>query len=66
MELVTKRDMNDARRLMIHCDIRHIEGAEYLIHDVAQFIADGRRPADRNAEIDRDEAEVRSIQRQST
>lgn len=43
MELVTKRDMNDARRLMIHCDIRHVEGAEYLIHDVAQFIADGRR-----------------------
>jgi hypothetical protein len=45
MELCTKRDMTDAARLISNFDI-----APDLLHDLAQAIANGRRPSQAKAD----------------
>lgn len=44
MELVTKRDMEDARALGERSGIDAMDDWDQFIHDIAQAIADGRRP----------------------
>lgn len=54
MVLVTKRDMDDARHLGQQFGWTDIEGWDELVHDIAQAIADGRRPSEAKADyIDR-------------
>lgn len=43
MELVTKRDMDDARALGERSGLNMSDDWDEFIHDVAQSIADGRR-----------------------
>ncbi len=42
MEIVTKRDMADARKLVDGTEIEF--DLDDLVHDIAQAIANGRRP----------------------
>jgi len=43
MELVTKRDMDDAKALGERAGLEHFDDFDAFIHDIAQAIADGRR-----------------------
>lgn len=43
MELVTERDMADARAIGERAGIDHFDDWDEFIHDLAQAIADGRR-----------------------
>lgn len=43
MELVTKRDMDDAKALGDRAGLEHFDDFDAFIHDIAQAIADGRR-----------------------
>lgn len=45
MQLVIKRDMSDARELAERAGIE-IDDYDDFIHDLAQAIADGRRPVE--------------------
>jgi hypothetical protein len=45
MELVTERDMQDAKALGERSGIEMMDDWDQFIHDVAQTIADGRRKA---------------------
>ncbi len=49
MELVTKRDMDDAKALAERAGIESMDDFDMFIHDIAQSIADGRRVNERNA-----------------
>jgi hypothetical protein len=44
MELVTERDMADARALAERSGIESMDDFQEFLHDIAQTIADGRRP----------------------
>lgn len=44
MEMVTKRDMQDAREIGEHAGIDSMDGWDEFVHDIAQAIANGRRP----------------------
>lgn len=50
MELVTKRDMDDAKGLGERSGLNMMDDWDEFIHDVAQTIADGRRAEDRQPE----------------
>jgi hypothetical protein len=43
MQLVTERDMADARALAERAGLEHMDDFQEFIHDIAQSIADGRR-----------------------
>ena len=47
MELVTKRDMDDARKILdVVANAEDGTPIRDFVHDVAQAIADGRRPTE--------------------
>ena len=48
MHLVTKRDMDDARHLVeiVKGGLQAGEPLDEYVHDIAQAIADGRRPSE--------------------
>jgi hypothetical protein len=47
MELVTPRDVEDAKALGERSGIDMMDDWDQFIHDIAQAIADGRRPVPR-------------------
>lgn len=50
-ELVTERDMDDARSLGERSGIDLMDDWNEFVHDIAQSIADGRRPDTESADV---------------
>lgn len=53
MELVTERDMDDARTLAKSMDIYSLGNWDEFVHDIAQAIADGRRVTEQTASTEK-------------
>lgn len=51
MELVAERDMEDAKGLGERSGLNMMDDWDEFIHDVAQTIADGRRPKERTVDL---------------